>query len=211
MRRSASIAEARLPLNLPQEAKVVATYGFFLPHKGLEQMVDAFAIILKEIPDAYLLMVNALYPEMISDETASACRARVRACGLGDRVRMITDFLPDRESFAYLDAADLVVFPYQETAESSSAAARYGMATNRPVACSPLSIFDDLNEVNHRLSGTKPENIATSVIELLRDDALLASKAKAQQVWLAAKSWDQVSMRLAGMLTGLVRAKRWHR
>jgi hypothetical protein len=121
---------------------------------------------------------------------------------------MITEFLPDRESFAYLDAADLVVFPYQTTAESSSAAARYGMATNRPVVCSPLPIFDDLNGSTHRLSGTSPDAIASGVIELLGNDALLFSKAAEQQAWLDAKSWERVSARLAGMLTGLVQAKK---
>jgi glycosyltransferase involved in cell wall biosynthesis len=207
-RRSADIADARLALDLPTDARVVATYGFLLPHKGLEQMVEAFATIVKQVPDAYLLMVNALYPAPASERTAEQCRARVKALGLEGRVRMITEFLPDRESFAYLDAADLVVFPYQTTAESSSAAARYGMATNRPVVCSPLPIFDDLNGSTHRLSGTSPDAIASGVIELLSNDALLFSKAAEQQAWLDAKSWERVSARLAGMLTGLVQAKK---
>jgi glycosyltransferase involved in cell wall biosynthesis len=207
-RQSADVAEARRAADLPVNAKIVATYGFLLPHKGLEQMIEAFATIVKRIPDAYLLMVNALYPAPESEHMAAQCRARIKALGLENRIRMVTEFLPDRESFAYLDAADLVVFPYQATAESSSAAARYGMASNRPVVCSPLRIFDDLNGTAHQLPGTSADDIASGVVELLGDETLRLSKAAEQQAWLEAKSWERVSARLAGMLVGLFQAKK---
>jgi glycosyltransferase involved in cell wall biosynthesis len=66
---------------------------------------------------------------------------KISALGLDDRIQMTTEFLPDDESFALLARADLLVFPYQDTGESSSAAVRNGLATGRPVAVTPLPIL----------------------------------------------------------------------
>ncbi|MDR9060543.1 D-inositol-3-phosphate glycosyltransferase [Burkholderia multivorans] len=203
-RESSDRLACRAALNIPADAPVVATYGFLLPHKGLEEVIEAFAMMSKELPQARLLMVNALYPVGDSDVTADRCRNLIKSLDLDDRVQMITDFLPDRESFAYLDAADLIVFAYQDTAESASGAVRYGLAANRPVACTPIPIFDDLGELVHRFAGTDARSISADLATLLSDSALLHSKAEVQAAWIRARSWDEMSARLGGMVRGLV-------
>ena len=81
---------------------------------------------------------------------------KLEKLGLQDRVTLMTDFLPDRESLAALGDSDLIVFPYQSTGESSSAAVRYGLATGRPVALTPLPIFDDVRRAVYELPGQAP-------------------------------------------------------
>ncbi|NBI47536.1 glycosyltransferase [Burkholderia sp. ISTR5] len=194
---------SRAALDIPADAPVIATYGFLLPHKGLEEVIEGFALLSQDLPQARLLMVNALYPVADSEAVAERCQKRIKALELGEQVRMITDFLPDRESFAYLDAADLIVFAYQDTAESASGAVRYGLAANRPVACTPIPIFDDLGKLVHRFAGTDAQSIALGLGELLADPALLGSKDDAQAAWIRARSWDEMSARLGGMVRGL--------
>ena len=124
-----------------------------------------------------------------------------------EAVRMVTDFLSHEESLALLDAADVIVFPYQETTESSSAAVRHGLASHRPVACTPLTIFADVSEVVHSLPGTKPQQIAQGLIRLLGDPRLLEAKRDSQEEWLRANAWPIIGLRLAGMIEGLVKAR----
>ncbi|WP_186209424.1 glycosyltransferase [Burkholderia gladioli] len=202
-RASSDRLASRAALNIPADAPVIATYGFLLPHKGLEEVIEGFALLSSDLSQARLLMVNALYPVADSAALAERCRKRIEALGLGDRVQLITDFLPDRESFAYLDAADLIVFAYQDTGESASGAVRYGLAANRPVVCTPIPIFDDLGELVHRFAGTDAHSIAVGLAELLADPALLSGKASAQASWIHARSWDEMSARLGGMVRGL--------
>ena len=59
----------------------------------------------------------------------------MRRHGLDDRVTLITDYLTDERSLAWLQRAELIVYPYQHTQESSSAAVRMGLASGRPVLC----------------------------------------------------------------------------
>ena len=188
----------------------IASYGFILPHKGLEQLIEAFAIFRQDYPDFKLQMVNALYPGGVSEETRKRCQELIEKQGLEKSVTMITDFLDDEESMALLDNAAMIIFPYQKTAESASGAIRYGLATHRPVVCTPLAVFSDVNAVVHRLPGTTPGDIAAGIERLIQDPERLNSKRKIQERWLAAHAWDILGKRLKGMINGLLRVRAFH-
>lgn len=189
----AGIAEAR---------HLIASYGFMLPHKGLEQLIEAFILLRKTCPDLHLMMVNALYPDRVSKETEGRCRRIIETNGLNGSVTLVTEFLEEEDIFALLDPADLIVFPYQNTAESASGAVRYGLATGKPVACTPLDIFRDVQEVVHVLPGTSPEAIALGIEALLHSPDKLNSKRERQNQWLSSHSWDILGKRLGGMMKG---------
>jgi glycosyltransferase involved in cell wall biosynthesis len=98
--------------------RVIASYGFLLPHKGLAQLVEAMPALLAAQPDLHLLMVNALYSPERSGAEHRHLRERIVDLGLGDRITLLTDFLPEAECVTLLKTAELVVFPYQNTEES---------------------------------------------------------------------------------------------
>ena len=190
------------PSDRVQKGRVIASYGFILPHKGLEQLLYAFVALRKTLPDLHLMMVNALYPDPVSKETEERCRTIIDTEGLTEFVTLVTEFLEEEDIFALLDTVDLVVFPYQNTAESASGAVRYGLATGRPVACTPLSIFQDVADIVHTLPGTSPQEIALGIESLFHSPGQLESKRERQDLWLAAHSWDILARRLGGMIKG---------
>ncbi|SDT84681.1 glycosyltransferase [Desulfobacula phenolica] len=186
---------------------IIASYGFMLPHKGLEQLIQAFSVLRKTRSDVHLLMVNALYPDRVSDETKLRCSELIKQHRLHNCVTLITEFLEDEKSFALLDTAAMVVFPYQETAESASGAVRYGIATRRPVVCTPLEIFSDVRDIVHFLPGTSSGDIAAGIEHLFLNPDLLKNRQNLQERWLAAHSWDVLGKRLGGMVKGLCRER----
>lgn len=181
---------------------VLATFGYLLPHKGLRELIRAFALIRQRQRHAHLLMLNALYPVPQSAEEHQSCLAEIKALGLENCVTLITDYLPDHEVLARLQAADVVVFPYQHTQESASAAVRLGLASLVPVACTPLPIFDDVANATYQLPGITPEAIAGGIRTLLSDEALRSELAAKQKAWLAAHAWPTLSRRLMGLIRG---------
>jgi glycosyltransferase involved in cell wall biosynthesis len=183
--------------------KVIASYGFLLPHKGLQQLIEAFAVLARQDPDVHLLMANALYPISDSMNEQRVCEALLDKLKLQRRVTMVTDFLPDEQSLALLRAADLIVYPYQQTQESSSAAVRMGLAAGRPVAVTPLSIFDDVSDAVVRLPGTAPKEIAAGIRNLLADPKLLAETVAQAEQWNASRQWPLLSVRLMNIIDGL--------
>jgi len=194
---------ARRDLGIPEDVPLIATYGFLLPHKGTEQIIEALALIRRRKPEARLLMVNALYPVHLSNEQLQKCRAAIDRLGLGDAVTLITDFLRDEQSLQLLRCADLIVFPYQDTGESSSAAVRAGLSSRRPVAVTPIPIFDDVRPVVHSLPGVDPEAIARGVLELLSDPDRLQGRDRAQSDWLKTHAWPSLARRLRGLIRGI--------
>ncbi|MCG5496579.1 glycosyltransferase [Ectothiorhodospira variabilis] len=178
---------AHVDIRIPPGRFVVACYGFFLPHKGYLELLEACAQLVNQGEDIHLLMVNARYPAQVSTDLIKTARQRIKALGLGDRVNMITDFLEDRVSLGYLSRADLVVYPYQHTGESSSAAVRMGLAARRPVAVTPLSIFDDVRPGVHDLPGTQVADLAHGILSLR--DRLRAAHADMEQVAAQADQW----------------------
>jgi hypothetical protein len=71
------------------------------------------------------------------------------------------DLRPDAGLVLRLATADVVVYPYQHTQESGSAAIKLGLASLDPVACTPLPTFDEGADVIHRLSGFTSSEIAS--------------------------------------------------
>ena len=182
---------------------VISSYGFFLPHKGLLQLIEATARLVAEGRDVRLNMINAEYPAAQSTALIGEARAAIASLGLQDRIVLVTEFLPDHESLAALDQADLIVFPYQATGESSSAAVRYGLATGRPVAVTPLPIFDDVRQAVIELPGQTCAEIARGIASIMDNGAPLQDAAR----WREAHRYSKLGPRLQSTLTQLARRK----
>ena len=199
---------ARLPTARPAPGRAaggaprtIASFGYLLPHKGLQPLIQAFVGLQARRPDLRLQLFNAIYPVGDSEREAAACRDLIaRHPAAAGRIELVTDYLSEDTVLARLADADLVVLPYQHTQESASGAVRFALASGRPVACTPLSIFDDIAEVVHRLPGTSAEDIEAGLDALLAAPQRLASLAGRQAAWLACHDWQLLSARLWDML-----------
>lgn len=189
----------------------IASYGFFLPHKGLLELIDAVGLMVARGVDVELVMVNAEYPVPVSAEQIGQAVDRIARAGLQSRVRMVTQFLRDQESMAELVKADVVVFPYQGTGESASGAVRYGLASGKPVAVTPLAIFDDVGDVVHRMPGTTPEALADGLEALLdavrNGDANVAQTQQRAEQWRSEHSYPVLARRLETISRQLLRQR----
>jgi len=193
--------EARERLNFKRKT-VIASFGYLLPHKGLLQLIQAFALVRRRLPGAHLLMLNSLYPAAESEAERDVCLREIRKLGLHKDISLVTDFLPEAEVVSQLAAADVVVYPYQHTQESASAAVKLGIASLTPIACTPLPIFADIERVSHTLPGCSPELLAKGLCELLIDKNRLSALRDRQALWVAAHDWPILSRRLLGLIRG---------
>lgn len=183
-----------------QGARTVASYGFLLPHKGVAELIQAFAALDHSQHEYRLLLVTSLYPNPISQQEFERCSDLIRDFGLLDKVKFITDYLAEEESLALLANADLIVFPYQGTQESSSAAVRVGIETGKPVLVSPLKIFDDVREAVQVMQGTNQHAILAALQAFFETDHGTSTKDAQTQNWFAERAWPRVSQRLLNII-----------
>lgn len=199
-------AQRRQDLGL-QGKRIVATYGFMMPHKGLLEMVQAMPAILRDHPDAHLLMVNAWYSEAASGAEQQRLQQTIESLGLANHVTLESRFLPEADCAALISLAEVVVFPYQNTEESASAAVRMALATGSAIATTPLPIFQDLTGVTHSLPGTSAADIAQGIagaLHMYKTDAqALAQARQLAQQRAHQQGAQQLAPRLKHLLYGL--------
>jgi len=190
------LRRSEVPVERPGSGvPTIATYGFALPHKGLPEMLSALRLLHDRGRPARLRMVNAEYPVPVSAALIEELKKQVRESGLSDSVELHNRFLSDADSMALLSDSDLIVFPYQDTAESASGAVRYGMAVERPVAVTPLPIFSDLEGATFQMPGTSPADLADGIAAAL--DAIATGEAEAAAIADQAERWrDQHDYRV---------------
>lgn len=192
-----------------KEVHTVASYGYFLPHKGLLELIDAVALLHKAGKKVRFIMANAEYPVPESASIIQAAAEKIKNLGLSDWIEMHTAYLEDEESFAILATADLIVYPYQVTGESASGAVRGGLTSGRPVAVTPLSIFDDVSPAVFTLPGCSAELIASGVSELLSAIAIdskdVQTKRLQAEQWSAEHRYSALGRRFYGMLQAISR------
>lgn len=181
----------------------IATYGFALPHKGILEFLRALKMLREKGVSVTARLVNAEFPDPVSAVEIKKIKNLISSLGLSSSVSMITEFLTDEESMATLRRADLVVFPYQKTGESSSGAVRFGIASGKPVLVTPLSIFDDVDAAVHRLPGTDPGSIAKGLEEIIvaikNNDQRILLKNAAASKWIEEHDFGRMAVRLKNM------------
>jgi glycosyltransferase involved in cell wall biosynthesis/tetratricopeptide (TPR) repeat protein len=188
----------------PDSSPLIGSYGFFLPHKGFEILIRVFAIVVQSWPAARLRLVTAEYPIWTSAEELAKCRALAVALGINHLIEWHTDYLENSRSLELLNECDLIVLPYQETPESSSAAVRTAICSRAPVAVTPIDIFDDVGEAVLRLDGTSVDKIFAGVAWLLNDVGGRDAVQSRAGAWLETHDWSVLGQKMHRIGRGLV-------
>ena len=195
-------AQALRPLG-PEDAPRIGCYGFFLPGKGIPQLIEAVGLLRRRWPGVRLRLVNAEYGAPDSAAEIASCRALAAAADLADAIEWQTDFLPDVESMARLAECDVVALPTQASKEGSSASLRSVLAAGVPVIVTPLAFYAEAGEAVARFVGSGPEALAQGLDAMLSDLAARRQCQSAASSWMADRSWDVIGPRTQRMLTGL--------
>ncbi|KAJ01639.1 hypothetical protein PM02_18220 [Sulfitobacter mediterraneus] len=196
----------------PERPFVLGTYGFLLPQKGYGALIDALALLRAEGRNVVLKMVNAEYPALVSAQLAETIRSQIVRLGLTAHVDFCTDFLEDAESYKRLSETDILVFPYRPTTESASGAVRQALAVSRPIATTPLPIFEDVSGLTLPLPGFSAPEIAEGLGGIIDQmsrpdqDGAVAQSLRHAQNWRQANGYSQLSERLYAILLALHQA-----
>lgn len=174
---------------IPKDKKTIVYLGGLSPHKGVDILLEAFPKVLKEIPNAYLLLMG--YPH--EDEY----RAKIQAMGLSASAQ-VTGRVPYEEAPRYLTLGDIAVAPKRSQTEANGKIYNY-MACGLPtVAFDTMVNRDILGELGVYVSGLNDAKaLAERIIWLLKNDE--ARRKLAEQVRAKAVkdySWDNVAKRL---------------
>ncbi len=118
-RGSDPYADDRAVLGVPANRPVVLFFGFVRPYKGLEYLVQALPLVLREQP-VHLLVVGEFWtaPEFYERYAAQF--------GVQNAMTLVNRYVPNEELHTYFNLAEVVVLPYVSATQSAVAQLAFG-------------------------------------------------------------------------------------
>lgn len=110
----------QLPVVLPAERPLLLFCGIIRPYKGLDVLLDAFAIALERQP-LHLLIAGEFW-----QGGEAEYRKQIEDLKLQNHVSIINEYIPDDWLAACIDRADVVVLPYKSATQSGIIQVAFG-------------------------------------------------------------------------------------
>ena len=169
-------SDVKQRLGIPRDAQVVGFVGRLTSDKGLPELMEAFAQILRQQPDAFLLLVG--WFDAAEDALGRAVRARVE----GHPRIVLTGYVAD--TAPYYRAMDVLVLPSWR--EGFPNVLLEAAASGVPVIAADCTGSRDA--VQHELTGLlvpagNPAAICESVLRILSDPTIRSSMGEAARRW----------------------------
>jgi len=198
--RTLSPVEARRCLGLPRDARVVLFFGSIEWRKGLDRLIDAFALLAPEIDDVYLVIAG--YP----NEDFSVYESQMSRLGIRDRVITDLRWMAYEEMQVYFHAAMVVALPYRRISQSGVLQLAY--AYERPLVVTDVGgIAEVVGEDGTGLVVRSPDaaGFATALRELLADPERAAHMGRrGRQLAETKYAWASIAMRITELYQTLV-------
>ncbi len=177
-------AEARARLGLPQECRVIGFVGGIRPNKGLEDLIAAF--VQADVPDAWLLIAGRPWPPQSYVE-----QVRQQAAA-HPRIALAAQEIPDDEMQLYLNAADVLAFPFRQVMTSGSVI--LAMSFGRPIIAPRLGCLPELvgTEAGFIYEAGDVAGLATAIQQASHADLAAMGAAAKQRV--DAATWQDLAV-----------------
>lgn len=123
--------------------KIILLAGYFRPNKGFERIVDLFPRIVKNIPEAVLVISGKMrileygtYRHMLLK--------KINNSPVKNKIEVLRGQFPQKTFDTILSASDVIVLPYSKGAQSGVMA--HAMTFGKPVVTSDIPAFRNIIE-----------------------------------------------------------------
>lgn len=176
----------------------IGSFGFLTPHKNVDMLVRAFALARRFSPELRLHLFNCTLPDDRSHALQAMVENLIRQFGISAVVHRHYEFIPEQRLLSDLSRCDLFVFPYGETTETATGAARIALSANKPILCSQSNVLRDLHPVSHVLRELNVECLAEGLISLAQSNELLTLYDDQRADFLRQRSYERMATRYLG-------------
>ncbi len=181
--------QGRLAPGIVSGRRIVLWQGIIFPYKGLDLLLEAWAAVEAQTPDATLLVMGTGSPELLAE-----VHGQVKRLGL-QHVVLDLRFTSAEELVAAYRAADVVVYPYR--AITTSGALATGLALGKAMVTSDLPVFRELLTDGTDALLVNPADagmLTGAIVKLLEDEPLrtrLETAVRARN--FGAESWRAIA------------------
>ena len=150
-----SKTEACKQLELDVQKNYILSFGLIRKYKGVDLLIDAFAVFKKNAPNHRLLIVGEAYDDW------NLYQDKIEKYGLTEDIIRIDKFVDDQSVKYYFSAADFLALTYRNATQSGVTQIAYSM--NLPVLVT--NVGDLSNTIPHDKAGFVVEVNQAAIIE----------------------------------------------
>ena len=188
-RATLSLNEAKQRVKIPFDVKLISSFGFFEPHKGVDGILKALPAVFEEHPNSlFAFLGGCKQNSQQSLEYFNYCRDLARQLGVNEKVMFAEGFIPEEMASLYLLASDVVVLNYTQEINEISGAASFALAHCRPVVTSSAPAFKPLANCTLQLSLNM--NIARAVRLILQSPSLSRYLVDQSRIFIRQNSFE---------------------
>ncbi|HSG78230.1 MAG TPA: glycosyltransferase family 4 protein, partial [Acidimicrobiia bacterium] len=160
--------DLREDYGIPADAPVVGFFGGLRPSKGLNDLIDAFAVVHDEVPGSRLVIAGLPTAEVDPDDLET----RAARLGVGAAVTVDARYLPIEDVGPLVRTADVIALPYRTG--TASGALQVAYAFERPVVASDAGSVSEAvvdGTTGIVVPAADPDALARALVKVLADRA----------------------------------------
>jgi len=184
-------------LELPENGRIILSFGFFGKNKNKELIVEALPEILEKVPNAYVFFSGYIREWVQEDfESRKLYEEKAKELGVRDHVIFAKRYIPDKEIYLVFNSSDAGVFPYLQKWYSGSGSLHLAMGSFIPIVVSNIPKFEEVpKEISKRLvfNPNDSSKLAKILIKLLVDNNFRESITDKVKSYALMTSWDVVA------------------
>jgi glycosyltransferase involved in cell wall biosynthesis len=157
---------ARETLGIAASSKVILFFGQIKAVKGMDLLLEAMPVILRDVPEAVLLIAGRPWKNNFTQY-----EERMERLGIRDRCVLHIRYIPDEEVSAFYACADVIALPYRRIYQSG--VLLLAMSYQRAVVVSDLPGMMDVvreGQNGYAFSTGSADALAKVTIEVLKQD-----------------------------------------
>ena len=183
--------ESRKKLNIKQDIPVILSFGNIREYKGVDILIQAFAIVRNELPDALLIIAGKSWIDWKPNKKL------IEKYKLQKNIRIFLEYVPMSDVKHYFEASDLVALPYKHF-ESQSGPGNIALAFHKPLIVSNTGGLPDLLKNKEFVVEKNNFNqLAEKIIKILKNKKLAEQLSKDSKELCKEYSWEDIGKKTA--------------
>jgi len=182
---------ARSKLGLPLDAKIILSWGFIWESKGIKELVEILAELLKTYPNAILIHAGGLHPVFKRDSYLKGLFKKAFQLGVRPDSFKVTGFINEKQIRLYFGACDLIVLNYMRGSASASGAAHRALASHRPICGTDDPCIQEIPKLT--VSRFDKQALLRGIIKILENNKLQKELVVEAEKVARETSWQVVA------------------
>ncbi|MDF2650016.1 MAG: glycosyl transferase family 1 [Paenibacillus sp.] len=192
--------------------KILSTFGFLSPGKGIEYSIEAMRGVVKQHPDCLYIIWGKTHP-VVKQETGEVYRQRlmelVKEFDLSHNVLFVDKLLTQEEVIQSLVMCDIYMTPYLGKDQAVSGTLAYGVGYGRVIVSTPYRYAKEMLAEGRGLLADFRDSISLEarILQLL-DNPTLVKEMENRTLQLGkTMMWSEIAKTYAGIFQEKIIAK----